>query len=53
MSRKHFVAAAKVIAAIENLEKRKEMAEFQARLFAADNPRFDYMRFYAACGINL
>ena len=50
-TRKHFIAAANAVAAISDLKKRREMAEHHAALFAAENPRFDRARFFAACGV--
>jgi hypothetical protein len=49
-SRRHFVAAASAIKAISDPEKRQEMADFQAGVFAKDNPHFDHARFHAAAG---
>lgn len=64
MSRKHYVAAAKVInhavsLAVLNEDSRSlellaEVAEGLADTFADDNPRFDRARFYdAALGQNV
>jgi hypothetical protein len=50
VTRKHFQAAANAIRAIEDPEKRQQMADFQAGLFSQQNPRFDYGRFHSASG---
>lgn len=52
MSKKHFIAMAETISKISDLDERRKQAEFQAEFFAAQNPRFDFSRFYAACNIN-
>lgn len=49
-TRKHFVAAANAIKAISDPKQRQKMADFQAGMFAKDNPRFDHVRFHAAAG---
>lgn len=49
MTRKHFVAVAATVAAIECKAMRKERAETFAATFAQANPRFDRARFMAAC----
>lgn len=49
-TRKHFQAAANTIRAISDPRKRQEMADFQAHMFAQENPRFDHARFHAAAG---
>lgn len=51
-TRKHFIAAAQAVSAIPDLRKRREMAEHHAKLFAAENPRFDRGRFLSACGVD-
>jgi hypothetical protein len=51
MTRKHFVAAAETVAAIENLERRKTAAHSFAKEFARANPRFDRVRFFTACNV--
>lgn len=50
-TRKHFIAAAATVAAIEDEKKRKEHAEILAEQFAKMNPRFDRARFFAACNV--
>ena len=51
MTRKHFEAFARVIAAIEDASKRREQAEFVAQLCAASNTRFNRSRFFEACNV--
>jgi hypothetical protein len=50
-TKKHFIAAAQTVAAIENETKRKEHAEILAAQFARENPRFDRARFFSACNV--
>jgi hypothetical protein len=50
VSRKHFQATANSVRAIEDPVKRQEFADHHAKLFAADNPRFDHVKFHRACG---
>lgn len=52
MSRKHYTAAAQVIRETAPLSHRERIAEGFAEMFAADNPRFERERFYAACGLS-
>lgn len=49
-SRKHYEEAALAIFRIERAEERRRVAEDFARIFRADNPRFDTARFLEACG---
>jgi hypothetical protein len=49
-TRKHFQAAASAIRAISDPRKRQEMADFQAHMYAQENPRFDHARFHSAAG---
>jgi hypothetical protein len=51
MSRKHFVAMAKELADIADLDARKQAAKAFADVAKAMNSRFDYTRFYEACGL--
>lgn len=51
-TRKHFRQTAELIKAIEHPEKRKEMANHHASLYAQQNPRFDRAKFMAAAGVN-
>ena len=57
MTRKHFVAIAKVIAeALEgtaDAEAVRQVALGLAREFEGLNPHFDEARFLAACGVDL
>jgi len=50
-TRKHFQSVALTVSAIADKSEREKQAEFQAKIFAADNPRFDKSRFLAACGL--
>lgn len=50
MTKKNFVAAAKVVANLEISPKKKsEMAKVFSTFFKAENPRFDEDKFIAAC----
>ena len=51
MTRKHFKIIAAEIAAISNVIERKTMAIKMAEVCRQSNPRFDFARFYAACGV--
>lgn len=51
MTRKDFVAKAKDVASIVDPYARTQSAIDAAKVFAAHNPRFDYARFYKACGV--
>jgi len=51
-TRKHFQQTADLIKQIEHPEKRKEMANHHASLFAQQNPRFDKAKFMSAAGVN-
>lgn len=51
MTRKDFKAIADQIAAISNLVERKTMAIQMAEVCRQSNPRFDFARFYQACGV--
>lgn len=51
MTRKDFKAMAASIASITDPVQRKLVAEQMANICAASNPRFDYGKFYAACGV--
>ena len=52
MSRKHFIALARAVAAIADPVNRRQVAELLADVCAAANSRFDRQRFYSACGVN-
>jgi hypothetical protein len=51
-TRKHFRQTADLIKQIEHPDKRKEMAQHHASLFAQQNPRFDKSKFMAAAGVD-
>ena len=51
VSRKHFQAIADTLKHIEDMEKRKELAQHHASAFKLANPRFDQNRFFKAAGI--
>jgi hypothetical protein len=51
MTIKNFKMVAEIISKIENKKEREKQAKFNADVFKQDNPRFDYIRFYAACGV--
>lgn len=51
MSRKHFVAVAKVIAAITDKTERRRTAEELATVFAGLNSEFRRSTFLDACGV--
>jgi len=51
MTRKQFKIIAAEVAAISDLTERKAMAERMAVMCKATNARFDFARFYAACGV--
>lgn len=51
MSRKHFIAMAREIAQMPDRKSARIAAEAFAHVAHAVNPRFDYSRFYAACGV--
>lgn len=50
MSRKHFVAVAKMIAAETDRVAAKRFAEGMASIFESANNLFDRNRFMSACG---
>jgi len=52
MSRRHFVALAREIRATEiDPEDKRSLAVRIANVCAAENVRFDRMRFLSACGV--
>ena len=51
MSRKHFQASADEIRFISDLTARKIAARAVASACARSNNRFNYERFYTACGV--
>jgi hypothetical protein len=50
VSRKDFRTVSNVVRAIESPQKRQEFADHHARIFSAQNPRFDHQKWYDACG---
>lgn len=50
MTKKHFVRAARLVAAIQKQHCRERTALLFASFFAEENPRFDVDRFLFACG---
>ena len=51
LTRKDFILMAEQVKAIENVRRRKAMAEHTAEICAKSNPRFDRPKFLAACGV--
>lgn len=51
MTRKHFIAMAKEISLIADMQTRKDIARCFASVARAVNSNFDYGKFYAACGL--
>lgn len=51
LSRKHFKMAADAVKAIEDRQKRYEMAMHHVAIFAKSNPRFDKERFLKAADV--
>jgi len=51
ITRKHFQVVASTVSAILNESERKKQAEFHAKIFADNNPRFDKSRFLVACNL--
>jgi hypothetical protein len=49
-TRRHFEQIAEIIKAMPK-GKRKEWAETHAKMYEADNPRFDKAKFMKACGV--
>lgn len=52
LTRKHFKVAADAVKAIEDKEKRKEIAKHHAEIFSKSNPRFDRKRFMQAANVD-
>jgi len=50
-TKKDFIATAKMIAEIQDRTEAKKLAESFAKIYAGENPRFDYYRFYSACKV--
>ena len=51
MTRKDFRVIAAEIASMVNRDEAQAMATRMADVCRQSNPRFDYGRFYAACGL--
>ena len=51
MTRKHFIAMAREIAEMPDRKSAKIAAEAFAQVARSVNPRFDFNRFYTACGV--
>ena len=51
MTRKHFVAMAREIANMQDRNAAKTVAQAFAQVAGSVNPRFDFNRFYIACGV--
>ena len=51
MQKRHFIALAAQISAIENLQSRADAARAVAIVAKGDNANFDEFRFYKACGV--
>jgi len=52
-TKKDFIAAAKQIAAMQDKTEAETMAKGFAEMFSRQNPRFDFNRFYSACGVTI
>jgi len=50
MTKQHFEALAAEIKAISDMDTRAAAADAVAKVAKRFNPRFDWMRFLAACG---
>lgn len=50
-TKKTFIQTAKMIAEMTDRNEAKKLAENFAKIYASQNPRFDYNRFYSACKI--
>ena len=50
-TKKDFIAAAKTIAAITDLNEKKIVANNFCNIFNSQNPRFDSAKFLNACGL--
>lgn len=51
MTKQHFIALAKAIADIREIQSRRMAATAVAEVAAQFNPRFDKARFFEACGL--
>lgn len=53
VTRKHFQQVADLIKTHDSHDKRKELAQHHAEIFAKQNPRFDKSRFYKAANVQI
>lgn len=53
MTKKDFVATAKMIASMEDRNEAKKFAKNFASISAESNPAFNYARFYSACNVDI
>ena len=51
MTRKHFIAMAREISQMPDRKSAKIAAEAFAQVARSVNPRFDFDRFFTACGV--
>jgi hypothetical protein len=51
MTKQWYQRVAEVLASVEDVKEREVLARKMASAFKQDNPRFDYVRFYKACGL--
>jgi hypothetical protein len=51
MTKKDFIAMAKTVATIVDPYARTQAAIGAAKVCSESNPRFDYAKFYYACGV--
>ena len=51
MTRKHFIAMAREISEMPDRRSARIAAEAFAAVASAVNPRFNFSRFYTACGV--
>ena len=50
-TKKDFIATAKMISEMADRNEAKKLAENFAKIYANSNSRFDFQRFYSACGL--
>jgi hypothetical protein len=51
MTKKHFIAMAREISQMPDRKSAKIAAEAFAQVACSVNPRFDFGRFFTACGV--
>jgi hypothetical protein len=51
MTRKHFIAMAKEISQMQDRKAARTVAEAFAQVASSVNSRFNFDRFYTACGV--